>query len=176
MSNINLSGAKAKGSNLSATDCTGTNLEAADLRRASLAGAQLRDANLAIAKLRHANLSQCDLRGAIMRGADLAGAQLTGSLLTDADLTDAVLLDTDLAKADLKKAIGLNQAQIATARGDSKTRLPRGLKLTLLPDPGPGGKLTTDLEGRDDKADEAAIFAGIQGTVGCPAVGAGCDA
>ena len=48
--------------------------------------------------------------------------------------------------------------------------------LTLLPDPGPGGKLNTDLEGRDDKADEAAIFAGIQGTVGCPAVGAGCDA
>ena len=43
--------------------------------------------------------------------------------------------------------------------------------LTLLPDPGPRGKLTTDLEGRDDKADEAAIFAGIQGTVGCPAVG-----
>ena len=49
-------------------------------------------------------------------------------------------------------------------------------QLTLLPDPGPGGKLNTDLEGRDDKADEAAIFAGIQGTVGCPAVGAGCDA
>ena len=48
--------------------------------------------------------------------------------------------------------------------------------LTLLLDPGPGGKLNTDLEGRDDKADEAAIFAGIQGTVGCPAVGAGCDA
>ena len=49
-------------------------------------------------------------------------------------------------------------------------------RVTLLPDPGPGGKLNTDLEGRDDKADEAAIFAGIQGTVGCPAVGAGCDA
>ena len=38
--------------------------------------------------------------------------------------------------------------------------------LTLLPDPGPGGKLNTDLEGRDDKADEATIFAGIQETVG----------
>ena len=49
-------------------------------------------------------------------------------------------------------------------------------RVTLLPDPGPGGKLNTDLEGRDDKADEAAIFAGIQGTVGCPAVAAGCDA
>ena len=129
LSNTNLSSVNAKGSNLSATDCTGTNLEAADLRRASLAGAQLREVNLAIAKLRHADLSQCDLRGAIMRGADLAGAQLTGSLLADADLTDAVLLDTDLAKADLRKAIGLNQAQVATARGDDKTRLPRGLKL-----------------------------------------------
>ena len=32
------------------------------------------------------------------------------------------------------------------------------------------------LEGRDDKADEAAIFAGIQGTVGYSAVAAGCDA
>ena len=52
----------------------------------------------------------------------------------------------------------------------------QGYLVTLLPDPGPGGKLNTDLEGRDDKADEAAIFAGIQGTVGCPAVGAGCDA
>ena len=29
--------------------------------------------------------------------------------------------------------------------------------VTLLPDPGPGGKLNTDLEGRDDKADEAAM-------------------
>ena len=48
--------------------------------------------------------------------------------------------------------------------------------LTLLLDPGPGGKLNTDLEGQDDKADEAAVFAGIQGTVGCPAVGAWCDA
>ena len=28
--------------------------------------------------------------------------------------------------------------------------------MRLLPDPGPGGKLNTDLEGRDDKADEAA--------------------
>ena len=49
-------------------------------------------------------------------------------------------------------------------------------ELTLLPDPGAGGKLKSDLEGRDDKADEAAIFPGIQGTVGCPAVGGGCDA
>ena len=36
----------------------------------------------------------------------------------------------------------------------------------LLPDPGPGGKLNTDLEGRDDKADEAPIFAGMLFGVG----------
>ena len=48
--------------------------------------------------------------------------------------------------------------------------------VTLLPDPGPGGELNTGLEGQDDKADEAAIFAGIQGTAGCPAAGSGCDA
>ena len=42
--------------------------------------------------------------------------------------------------------------------------LGRGLissQLTLLPDPGPDGKLNTDLEGQDDKADEAAVFSGI---------------
>ena len=33
-------------------------------------------------------------------------------------------------------------------------------RMTLLQDSGPGGKLN-DLEGRDDRADEAAIFAGI---------------
>ena len=49
-------------------------------------------------------------------------------------------------------------------------------ELTLLPNPGPGGNLDTDLEGRDDETDEAAVFAGIQGAVGCPAFGARCDA
>ena len=34
-------------------------------------------------------------------------------------------------------------------------------RMTLLQDSGPGGKLNTDLEGRDDRADGAAIFAGI---------------
>ena len=33
--------------------------------------------------------------------------------------------------------------------------------------------MSADLEGRDDKADEAAILAGIHGTDGCLAVGAG---
>ena len=62
-----------------------------------------------------------------------------------------------------------------TLCGNSSS-FPHRQKVTLLPDSGQGGKLSADLEGRDDKADEAAIFAGIHGTVGCPAVGVGCDA
>src|SRR5512132_1770641 len=48
--------------------------------------------------------------------------------------------------------------------------------LTLLPDPGPVGKVPTDLEGRDDAADEAAVFAGVQGAGGCAPSGAWSDA
>jgi hypothetical protein len=33
--------------------------------------------------------------------------------------------------------------------------------MTLLPDSGPVGKVPTDLEGCDDEADEAAVFAGV---------------
>ena len=86
--------------------------------------------------------------------------------------------------ARLKAAVGRFNATLDEHRRRllaAKTVSERVLKtvsdeVTLLPDSGPGGKLNTALEGRDDKADEAVIFAGIQGTVGCPAVGAGCDA
>ena len=93
----------------------------------------------------------------------------------------AVLIDADNssarhAHAIFEEIVKHGEANVRRIYGDfSGTRLAGWNKqiLTLLPDPGPGGKLNTDLEGRDDKADEAAIFAGIQGTVGCPAVGAG---
>ena len=48
--------------------------------------------------------------------------------------------------------------------------------LTLLPNPGPAGKVPIDLEGFDDEADEAAVFAGVQGAGGCAPFGAGGDA
>ena len=35
-------------------------------------------------------------------------------------------------------------------------------RVTLLPDSGPVGKVPTDLEGSDDEADEAAVFAGTR--------------
>ena len=89
---------------------------------------------------------------------------------------EIALSDDEEASASVSMIVALNdfyygRSELTEEAEDELDRL-----VTLLPDPGPGGKLNTDLEGRDDKADEAAIFAGIQGTVGCPAVGAGCDA
>jgi hypothetical protein len=46
----------------------------------------------------------------------------------------------------------------------------------VAPDSGPVGKVPTDLEGCDDEADEAAVFAGVQGAGGCAPFGAGGDA
>jgi hypothetical protein len=64
-----------------------------------------------------------------------------------------------------RSATGLRQRRCRTSQ-----------TLTLLPDPGPVGKVPTDLEGCDDEADEAAVFAGVQGAGGCAPSGAGGDA
>jgi hypothetical protein len=63
----------------------------------------------------------------------------------------------------------LLQAEVAEKRA-------RSIRLTLLPNSGPVGKVPTDLEGCDDEADEAAVFAGVQGAGGCAPSGAGGDA
>ena len=83
-------------------------------------------------------------------------------------VTESGAGDTDAARARLEM---LESVTLLNVNEETEE-----LTLRLLPDPGPGAKLNAALEGRDDKADEAAIFAGIQGTVGCPAVAAGCDA
>jgi hypothetical protein len=55
-----------------------------------------------------ARLDEADLSGAHLEGADLSGAVLDG--------------------VDLRKANGLTQAQLDTARGNASTRLPDGLR------------------------------------------------
>jgi uncharacterized protein YjbI with pentapeptide repeats len=85
---------------------------AADHRGADLAGADLRDA---------------DLRAAGLRGARLVGADLAGADLRAADLTGADLRGADLAGADLRGSLFLTGAQLESARGDARTRLPRAL-------------------------------------------------
>lgn len=83
-----------------------------DRRRAQLLGARLRGADLRRASFRGALLVGADLRGADLRGADLLGADLRGA---------------DLSGADLRDTLFLTAAQVAAARGDAGTRLPRAL-------------------------------------------------
>ncbi len=94
---------------LSRSDLKGANLFRADLREASLDRANLQDANLIRADL---------------RGADLSYADLTGAYLTKANL-----LDTDLRFANLRNANGVSKAQIAQAKTNASTRLPRFFEL-----------------------------------------------
>ena len=61
------------------------------------------------------------------RGADLIGADLRDADLALADLTGADLRGADLAGADLGDALFVVPSQLASARGDRRTRLPPGL-------------------------------------------------
>jgi uncharacterized protein YjbI with pentapeptide repeats len=59
-----------------------------------------------------------------LRGACLIAANLRGVDLSWADLIGADLRDADLSGADLSNSIFVTQAQINSAKGDSKTKLP----------------------------------------------------
>ena len=83
---------------------------------------ELRGASLVAARL-----IGVDLTGANLRGAMLLGADLRRATLADADLTGADLRGADLREADLGGALFLTQAQLETATGDGRTRLPVGL-------------------------------------------------
>jgi uncharacterized protein YjbI with pentapeptide repeats len=74
------------------------------------------------ADLRKTNLRGANLRGALLIAADLRGVDLTGADLIGADLRDA-----NISGTNLKDSIFLTQAQINTAKGDSKTKLPLSL-------------------------------------------------
>ncbi|ADL53945.1 pentapeptide repeat-containing protein [Clostridium cellulovorans] len=73
-----------------------------------------------------------DLRKTNLRGADLRGAFLIAANLSDVDLSYADLIGADLRDADirgtnLENSLFITQAQVNTAKGDSKTRLPKSL-------------------------------------------------
>nr|WP_202420663.1 pentapeptide repeat-containing protein [Actinomadura rayongensis] len=90
-------------------------------------GADLRGVNRRGADLVGASLRGADLRGANLRGACLIAADLRGADLRRADLIGADLRDADLRGADLTDALFLTVPQLAAARGDATTRLPRHL-------------------------------------------------
>lgn len=80
-----------------------------------------------------------DLIGANLRGADLSGASLRGVYLIASDLREADMRATDLIGADFRDAdlsganltgsIFLTQAQLNSANGNRKTKLPPSLSI-----------------------------------------------
>jgi hypothetical protein len=105
---------------------SGIVLVGADLHGASLYGANLAKTRLDKANLADARLQEAVLAGSRLRGAKLFNAHLEGADLTDADLRSAKLYKTDFANArlvrcrlsgcNLKEALNLTEAQLATTR------------------------------------------------------------
>jgi len=115
------------------------NLGNKDLRGRSYAGARLRQADLSLSVFNHNNFASADLRdvngygalfsGANFKNADLTNATLVGSYLEGANFRGAKLDGVNFSGAEMDKAQGLKQAQLARACGDETTKLPHGLHL-----------------------------------------------
>lgn len=82
-----------------------------------------RGADLIAAKLKGADLRAANLRGAYLIAADLRDANLQKADLIGADFRDA-----DLRGADLTDSLFLTQFQVNASKGDSRTKLPPGMK------------------------------------------------
>jgi len=75
------------------------------------------------------NLRKACLVGASLRGVLLIGANLTEADMRKADFIGADMRDANLSGADLSDALFLTQAQINSAIGNKKTRLPSHLDM-----------------------------------------------
>ena len=97
-------------------------LEDSTFTNANLTGAQFRYAICKRAKLRGAHLTAADLRNADFQGADFRDADLSNANLDWVDFTDADLSGADLTDAKIRPIT------LEIAKGDAKTKLPRGMK------------------------------------------------
>lgn len=85
---------------------------------------KIRNRDLIGANLRAANLKGTNLRGVLLIAADLREADLRRTDLIGADFRDA-----DLSGANLEGSIFLTQAQLNSAKGNHKTKLPPSLSI-----------------------------------------------
>ncbi|MBA4792518.1 pentapeptide repeat-containing protein [Phenylobacterium sp.] len=110
-----------------------------ELKGKNFSGARLRQADMSLAIMNRSNFSGADLRdveayGALFSSASFAGANLTnasfvGTYLQGANFRGANLTGANFAGAEMDRAVGLTQAQLNAACGDSSTRLPSGLRI-----------------------------------------------
>ena len=131
LSGFDLRSADLTGAYLIDARLEGANLSDADLRGAHMAGAILMGARLDRADFTGADLTRADFRGARLHHASLKRARLSGASFGGASLLSATLEGARLQGADLSQAQDLSQSQLDGSCGDSQTKLPEGLRLTL---------------------------------------------
>ena len=86
------------------------------------------NANLTAAYLYFSHLEEANFRGANLENAILSECDLWRADFTGADLKGAIMDDSNLAGANLTDVTGLTDEQLASADGDSETKLPAGMR------------------------------------------------
>jgi uncharacterized protein YjbI with pentapeptide repeats len=128
-----LSGANLRGTDLSWARLLGANLECADLRETVLCGTVLAGANLRHARMDDTQAYGTDFSGAIVNGATLYGARLDAFELDERGIDRYVarLYVRALQFLDYPLRTTISQSQLDVMCGDSRTILPRGLRVQL---------------------------------------------
>src|SRR5215218_661328 len=144
LSGADLSKAVGWKANFARANLDHANLSGADLSRAIFVDAKIAGAKFSKSEMNRADFSRADLTGADLSKAGVAravftDAKLSGVRFTYADLARANLKELDLAGidfagaylfqarlegADLSRAVGLTQDQLALACGTHETKLP----------------------------------------------------
>jgi uncharacterized protein YjbI with pentapeptide repeats len=103
------------------------NLEHANIASASFQRVRLGDANLREANLYNVNFDRAFLFRTNFQHSRLENSRFGTALCAQADFSGADLKDAHFEGSDLSEAHGLSETQLATAIGDTQTRLPAGL-------------------------------------------------
>ncbi|MEP6343543.1 MAG: pentapeptide repeat-containing protein [Maricaulaceae bacterium] len=120
--------------NLSASNLRASDLRRVDMTRAKFKGSIFNDADLISVSAEDADFSNAEFINARADHIDLEGANMSNTKLNGVKFGSAVFNRTtldgsDLSGADLRSVSGLTQAQLDTACGDYKTRLPRFMSI-----------------------------------------------
>ncbi|HEX2591641.1 MAG TPA: pentapeptide repeat-containing protein [Rhizomicrobium sp.] len=110
-------------------DCPNCVLTGADLTNTCVKSGNVQGAKFDNAKLVLMCMSYANFTGASFRGADMAGANLAHAIVDGADFTGATLSITSIKGTDMRRALGLTQAQLDKACGDADTKVPTGMKV-----------------------------------------------
>jgi uncharacterized protein YjbI with pentapeptide repeats len=124
-----LAGAKMSNSVFNGSDFSGAVMTRVDASHSAFEAADFTDADLRRARLADAHCPRARFERATLINADASGADFTRASFAGADVTRMNFAGADLSGADLRGARGLTQAQLDLACGDTRTRLPRGLRV-----------------------------------------------